>query len=40
MEIDFFAEALRRVDAALEKESGRGTQRSTRSSESKARKAD
>ena len=40
LEIDFFAEALRRVDAALEGESERDVRRSTRSSESRHRKAD
>jgi transposase-like protein len=40
LEIDFFAEALRRVDAALEGQCGQGAQRSIRSSESKHRKAD
>ena len=40
LEIDFFAEALRRVDAALEEEYGQSAERSTRSSESKHRKAD
>jgi transposase len=40
LEIDFFAEALRRVDAALEGQSEQGAQRSIRSSESKHRKAD
>ena len=40
LEIDFFAEALRRVDAALEEQSGRSAGRSTRSSGSKPRKAD
>jgi transposase len=40
LEIDFFAEALRRVDAALGGESERDAKRSTRSLESKPRKAD
>jgi transposase len=40
LEIDFFAEALRRVDAALKEESGRSVERSIRSLGSKHRKAD
>jgi transposase-like protein len=40
LEIDFFAEALRRVDAALEGRSGKDAERSIRSSQSKHRKAD
>jgi transposase len=40
LEIDFFAEALRRVDAALGEQSEKDTERSTRSSERKRRKAD
>lgn len=40
LEIDFFAEALRRVDTALKADSERNAQRSTRWSQSKPRKAD
>lgn len=40
LEIDFFAEALRRVDAAQGEQSETDTKRSTRSLESRYRKAD
>jgi transposase-like protein len=40
LEIDFFAEALRRVDAALGEQSEKSTERSTRSLQSRHRKAD
>jgi transposase len=40
MELDFFVEALRRVDAALGEPSKKAAGLSTRSSESKRRKAD
>jgi hypothetical protein len=40
LEIDFFAEALRRVEAVREERNDSNELRSTRSSENKPRKAD